>query len=171
MPKKRQAGPPAKRRGDSRKTRGSSGIRGVRQSKRQADGCALTVRVVERQGSSEDRADVSIVFAGGPAPGRRAAGPTGEIARILASVGHSARLRILWLLLKGPAVYRAVQRATGLQPGPLYHHINQLRLAGLIRPKQRDLYELTRGGRNVVLIATALNKLAKDVRPRSVPRD
>jgi len=77
----------------------------------------------------------------------------------------------LWLLLQGPTVYRAVQRATKLLPGPLYHHINQLRLAGLILPKQRDLYELTRGGRNVVLVAATLNKLAKAGRARPVSRD
>jgi len=69
-------------------------------------------------------------------------------------------------LLEGPSTYRGLHRITGLKAGPLYHHINQLRLAGLLRPKQRDLYDLTRGGRNVILGALTLTKLAKDKRAR-----
>jgi predicted transcriptional regulator len=73
---------------------------------------------------------------------------------------------ILQLLLDGPATYRALQKATGLAAGPLYHHVNQLRLAGLILPKQRDLYELTRGGRNLYMIALTLAPLTGDRRRR-----
>ncbi len=82
------------------------------------------------------------------------------------ALGHAQRLRILQRLLDGPATYQAVRRATGLKVGPLYHHINHLRLAGLIRPKQRDLYELTRGGRNLTLGAILLGSLARDRRQR-----
>ena len=76
------------------------------------------------------------------------------------------RARVMTKLLEGPAVYRSLQRATKLKPGPLYHHINQLRLAGLIMPKQRDLYELTRGGRNLILALMAAAPLIRDRRPR-----
>lgn len=116
-----------------------------------------------------DRADADLAV-GGTRRLRGRVGPADRAAGILAAVGHPARLRILSLLLEGPAVYRAVEKVTGLRAGPLYHHINQLRLAGLIRPKQRDLYELTRGGRNVALIAALLAKLAKDSRARPTPR-
>jgi len=135
------------------------------------DGCILTVSVVERQGQLVDRADATVVSTAKGIETRRASGIVKDTAYRLAAVGHPKRLAILALLLEGPAVYRAVQKKTSLRPGPLYHHVNQLRLAGLIRPKERDLYELTRGGRNVVLIATALSKLAKDGRSRPALRD
>jgi predicted transcriptional regulator len=85
---------------------------------------------------------------------------------VLAAVGHEQRARILRKLLDGPATYRALQRLTKLKAGPLYHHVNQLRLNGLILPKQRDLYELTRGGRNVILAVLALGSLIRDGRRR-----
>lgn len=94
---------------------------------------------------------------------RRARGDTIEVWRVL---GHAHRMRILGKLLAGPATYRSLQKATKLQAGPLYHHIAQLRLAGLILPKQRDLYELSRGGRNLVAIAHAAGKLVRDARRR-----
>jgi len=71
-------------------------------------------------------------------------------------------------LLEGPAVYKSLSKVTGLGAGPLYHHINCLRLAGLIRPPQRDVYELTRGGRNMILLVMALDKLGADLRRRPV---
>ncbi len=87
----------------------------------------------------------------------------------LAAVGHLQRAQILSKLLEGPATYRALQRVTKLKAGPLYHHINQIRLAGLILPKQRDLYELTRGGRNLILTVMAVGPLIRDPRRRPVP--
>ncbi|MCH7719364.1 MAG: winged helix-turn-helix transcriptional regulator [Planctomycetes bacterium] len=84
----------------------------------------------------------------------------------LAAMGHPVRIKILTMLLDGPGVYRSLQKVTGLKPGPLYHHVNQLRLAGLIGPKQRDLYELTRAGRNLLMVTLALEPLLKDRRLR-----
>ena len=97
-----------------------------------------------------------------PATGRQAA----RLAGVLAAVGSPHRLKILVKLLEGPATYRSLQRTTRLKAGPLYHHIGQLRLAGLIGPKQRDLYDLTRGGRNLVLVALTLPSLVRDRRAR-----
>jgi len=71
-------------------------------------------------------------------------------------------------LLEGPGTYRALQKVTKLKAGPLYHHVSQLRLAGLILPKQRDLYELTRGGRNLILTVAAVGGLIRDGRRRPV---
>jgi len=94
---------------------------------------------------------------------------TKELARVLGALGSAHRLRILFKLLEGAATYRTLQKVTGLKAGPLYHHISQLRLAELVGPKQRDLYELTRAGRNVVVVASVLGALSRDRRPRPAP--
>ncbi len=82
------------------------------------------------------------------------------------ALGHVQRMKIIRKLLDGPATYQALKRLTKLKPGPLYHHVNQLRLAGLILPRQRDLYELTRAGRNMVLAMLVLAPLTHDSRRR-----
>ncbi len=97
------------------------------------------------------------------------AGRTEELARVLGALGSTHRLRILFKLLEGAATYRTLQKVTGLKAGPLYHHISQLRLAELVGPKQRDLYDLTRAGRNVVVVASVLGSLSRDRRPRPAP--
>jgi hypothetical protein len=89
--------------------------------------------------------------------------------RALAAVGHVQRGRIMTKLLEGPATYQALQKVTKLKAGPLYHHVNQLRLAGLMLPKERDLYELTKGGRNLILAVIAVGGLIRDKRRRPVP--
>jgi hypothetical protein len=94
----------------------------------------------------------------------------GDPAAVLAAVGHPQRLRILVKLLEGPATYRSLQKVTGLKAGPLYHHVSQLRMATLIGPRQRDLYELTRAGRNVTLVALLIGSLARDGRGRPTPK-
>ena len=100
----------------------------------------------------------------------QAARRLGQTCRSLAAMGHAQRAKLMAKLLEGPATYRALQKVTGLKAGPLYHHVNQLRLAGLILPKQRDLYELTRGGRNLILAALAAGSLIRDKRRRPVAR-
>jgi DNA-binding transcriptional ArsR family regulator len=89
-----------------------------------------------------------------------------ELCQTVAAASHEVRARILSKLLEGPAIYRSLREITKLKPGPLYHHINQLRLAGLIMPKRRDLYELTRGGRNLILALMAMAPLIRDARRR-----
>ncbi|MBI1824888.1 MAG: helix-turn-helix transcriptional regulator [Planctomycetes bacterium] len=81
-------------------------------------------------------------------------------SEILSATAHPVRLAILHLLLSGPATYSSLQRRTQCKAGPLYHHIGQLRLAGLILPKQRDVYELSATGRNVLLCVLAMRQLA-----------
>jgi len=146
------------------------------------DGCAAVIVVAERAGNAVEhgRAASQVIVsadAGTAARaekgGRRTAGGRRTIPAktcgALAAVGHEQRLRLLRKLLQGPATYRSLQKVTKLKAGPLYHHVNQLRLAGLILPKQRDLYELTRGGRNLVLVAMALGSLIRDTRRRPCP--
>jgi hypothetical protein len=104
--------------------------------------------------------------------GGRKGGRTGKswdrVCQAMAALGHVSRARMLLKMLEGPATYRALQRVSALKAGPLYHHVNHLRLAGLILPKQRDLYELTRGGRNLMLVALGLAPLIRDKRRRPV---
>ena len=84
-----------------------------------------------------------------------------HLAAVLGALGSPHRLRILLKLLEGPATYRAIKKVTSLKPGPLYHHIGQLRLAGLIGPKERDLYQLTRRGRDVFLVVVQADVLSR----------
>ncbi len=95
---------------------------------------------------------------------------TEATCQALSTLGHLQRVRMLSKLLDGPCTYAALAKTTKLKAGPLYHHINQLRLSGLVLPKQRDLYELTRGGRNLALIAMVAGSLAKDSRRRPLPK-
>ncbi len=142
------------------------------------NGCGAILTIGERVGGQwhKDTNLYEVVAAaekdGKGGKGGGAVGAMGRFAartaQAFSAVGHAMRLRILLKLLEGPATYRSMQKTTKLKAGPLYHHINQLRLSGLILPKQRDLYELTRGGRNLMLIAMAAGPLITDPRRRPV---
>lgn len=125
--------------------------------------CELAARVKGRRGTGENRDEGAFK----PAPQRVSA--LRKAWQAFAAIGHEQRIRLLVKLLEGPATYGSLQRVTKLKAGPLYHHINQLRLVGLILPKQRDLYELTRGGRNLMLAAIAVAPLLHDKRRRRQP--
>ena len=84
-----------------------------------------------------------------------------ELARLLAAIAHPQRIAVLKLLLAGEAIHKALAKATSLKAGPLYYHIRELRAAGLIGPKIRDLYRLTRRGRRVILAVLALERIAR----------
>jgi len=144
-------------------------------------GCSAALVVVERAGRHTDRVSSSMELivedakrGGGHSKGRKGSrgasklgdGVSARICRAMAALGHTQRLGILRKLLEGPAIYQSLKRITKLKPGPLYHHINQLRLAGLVLPKQRDLYELTRAGKSMVLGIMLLAPLASDSRRR-----
>lgn len=126
------------------------------------DGCEVTIGVTERVDRSVDKVTHRWSLASGKTAGR----VSYKMCEAFAAIGHVARARILTKLLEGPATYAALQRATKLKAGPLYHHINQLRLTGLILPKQRDLYELSRGGRNLAVVALTLGPMIGDRRRR-----
>ncbi len=143
------------------------------------EGCAVLVVVQERVGQELDESIETCALGDGSVMEKRGRGAKrpsrrgkrgGRISattcRALAAVGHVQRSRIMAKLLEGPATYRTLQRVTKLKAGPLYHHINQLRLAGLMLPKERDLYELTRGGRNLILTVMAMGKLIRDTKRR-----
>lgn len=141
------------------------------------DGCGAILTVGERVGGQWHKDTNLCEVVAAAEKGAKRGGAVGAMGRFAArtaqafsAVGHPMRLKILLKLLEGPATYRSVQKTTKLKAGPLYHHINQLRLSGLILPKQRDLYELTRGGRNLMLIAMAAGPLITDSRRRPVAR-
>ena len=135
--------------------------------------CAVVLAVGEWDEGAADLA-IGEASVGGQGPGRstRDAGSRtsgmAEAARLLAALGHPMRLVIMRKLLDGPATYAAMRKLTRLAAGPLYHHVGALRLAGLLMPKQRDLYELTRGGRNMILLAMTLPAVGRDRRRRPV---
>lgn len=155
------------------------------------EGCGGTIHIVERFGTSVDQVSqtcqIKLAWIEQRDLSKEGRGPShrsertkraakGSLAvsartwRAMAAVGHAVRLKILGRLLDGPATYQSLKHTTKLKPGPLYHHINQLRLAGLILPKQRDLYELTRGGRNLVIALTLIGPLIGDRRRRPIQR-
>lgn len=145
------------------------------------EGCSVVLMVVERVGRRLDRvtsklqiSSIGTGWRGKPARSRkwdrRASKSSGQFparaCQAMFALGHVQRMRIMRKLLDGPAIYQALKKLTRLKSGPLYHHINHLRLAGLLLPKQRDLYELTRAGRNAVLGVMAMGSLVGDSRPR-----
>lgn len=73
--------------------------------------------------------------------------------RLFSALGHPQRIKLLATLLAGSATYKELRLATGLLAGPLYHHLDELRAAGLIGPRRRDIYELTLNGTNAFLAA------------------
>ncbi len=144
-------------------------------------GCAATIIIVEHVGRRVEKVINMVKVPSGErgarertARGRRLAPGSGRgsgevprpVCQAFSTLGHILRAKIIRKLLEGPATYQALKRLTKLKVGPLYHHVNQLRLAGIILPKQRDLYELTRGGRNLILAALALAPLTRDLRRR-----
>lgn len=82
-----------------------------------------------------------------------------RLSRLLAALAHPQRLAILTKLLAGEATHKLLSNATGLKAGPLYHHLRELRAAGLLGPKVRDVYVLTPKGRRAILAAMALERL------------
>lgn len=83
------------------------------------------------------------------------------IAASLGSLASTHRLTIVHRLMEGPAGYGQLREATKLQAGPLYHHIGFLRLAGVVGPKSRDVYELTESGRRLALLSVLVPKLLR----------
>lgn len=74
-----------------------------------------------------------------------------EAAKVLQSVGHEVRIRILLhLASKGSSGFTDLMRELSLTGGKLNFHIRKLRDVGLISVNEKGLYELTGIGRWVV---------------------
>lgn len=74
-------------------------------------------------------------------------------ARALAGLGHPVRLKIIRALAAGARSHADLERAVGLKPGPLYHHLRTLERGGLVTMAVRNVYELTRSGMVGTLVA------------------
>jgi len=83
------------------------------------------------------------------------------VARNMTALSHPQRIRILLKLLAGEATHKLLRKTTDLKAGPLYHHLRELREAGFIGPKSRDLYVITRVGRRAILGTLAVGRLCK----------
>lgn len=172
----------APKRGAQKQRRGAvvDAIRGFPRTGRK-EGCSVALMVIERAGRRVDKVlnylELSDVGSAKSTVGRKGGRRSSQqrvdvpdrVCQAMFALGHLQRLKVIRKLLDGPATYQALKRLTKLKPGPLYHHVNQLRLAGLILPRQRDLYELTRAGRNMMLGMMVLAPLTKDTRCRPTP--
>jgi DNA-binding transcriptional ArsR family regulator len=66
------------------------------------------------------------------------------VAHVLAALGHSVRLELMRLLLRGPQSSQQLQEALGLNSsGTLYYHIKELLAAGLVTQPSRNLYQVS----------------------------
>lgn len=126
---------------------------------------SLIVRVEIRRttvrGARLAAAEVRLNVGGRGGAARTSAREIAHAARWLAAVGHPVRLKLLIHLLGGPAVYRDLCRVSGTASGPLYFHLNRLRLLDLVRAVERDLYELTVPGRNLIAAVLAATRLTR----------
>ena len=65
------------------------------------------------------------------------------LARVLAALGHPARLALLRALAEAPRSSQQLQEALGVSsPGQLYHHLKELLATGLVRQVRRSHYEV-----------------------------
>jgi len=175
----RKAGGTSSSRGKGRLSRARK--RTTRAASRAVKAAELAVELVIRVANGSDWEAKRITIAGVVRPPRRAA-PNGfpgvkdretvaqrvargtrpdKLARLLAAIAHTQRLVILLKLLAGEATHKLLTKATGLKAGPLYYHLRELREAGLIGPRVRDLYVLTRQGRRIILAAMATERLCR----------
>jgi DNA-binding transcriptional ArsR family regulator len=151
----------------NRPRRADSGGLAVALSTSWTDGRTSDTRRIELTGTAAGRRRrntnaVRSVEARDAAARRIARGARPEIlARLLAAIAHPQRAEILLKLLGGEATHRSLAKTTGLKAGPLYHHLRELRMAGLIGPKVRDLYVLTARGARAILATMAIERLCR----------
>jgi len=164
--------PKAKRRG--RKNAGDAAGRvhknvvfGVRVASCVSDGTGRDVRQVELVAPSRSRSQRGSALPVASAERAQAArqvtrrSKADRLAGLLAALAHPQRLVILRVLLEGEATHKLLRKHTGLKAGPLYYHLRALRETGLIGPKVRDLYAITRRGAHALLAAVAIERLCQ----------
>jgi hypothetical protein len=132
-------------------------------------GFASVCAIVEA-GQKEDRVHAGQV----DALDRRPEGSRGQkllrgldqpgMARVFAALGSSRRLAMLGAIFDGACSYAALVGRLNMKAGPLYHHVRELRLAGLLESDARDSYRLSKRGTYAWLAACSLDALLKSVR-------
>ncbi len=88
-----------------------------------------------------------------------------QLASILAS---EARLRILQALATGERSAAEIASATGLEGGPLYHHLSELNEGGFLTQPSRGRYAMTRKGRDLYYQVALLVRTPYDQQPGEV---
>jgi DNA-binding transcriptional ArsR family regulator len=68
--------------------------------------------------------------------GRRGAPPLGESVAALRALAHPLRLRLVELFAEAPRTTKQVAELLGEPPTRLYHHVNALERAGLLRLRE-----------------------------------
>jgi hypothetical protein len=86
------------------------------------------------------------------------------MARVFAALGSPRRLAMLGAIFDGAGSYAGLVGRLNMKAGPLYHHVRELRLAGLLEPDARDSYRLSKRGMYAWLAACSLDALLKGVR-------
>ena len=90
-----------------------------------------------------------------------------EMAKLLSAFGHPQRVAIAKAIYAGAHRYASLRESVDLKAGPMYHHLRELRLAGVLADGPRDAYELTDRGRDAVIVLCSLASLWQDGAGRS----
>jgi len=88
------------------------------------------------------------------------------LARALAGLGQRRRVAVLRAILSGANTHAALRQATRLDAGPLYHHLRSLERAELVRFVERNRYDVTPFGRDLIALLTVA--CAGKARPSAV---
>jgi DNA-binding HxlR family transcriptional regulator len=77
-------------------------------------------------------------------------------AKLLSAFGHPQRVAIMKAIFSGAGTYADLREKVPLKAGPMYHHLRELRLAGVLADGARDVYRLTPRGRDALILACTL---------------
>ena len=86
-----------------------------------------------------------------------------RIAKLCTAMANPRRVAMLKAIFTGAGSYAELSERLGLKAGPLYHHVRELRLAGLLELAQRDTYRLTDYGKYALLLACLSESLLSKV--------
>ena len=92
--------------------------------------------------------------------------PPSRVVDALSPLTSENRVRILLSLLKGAKTASELVKETGLEGGPLYHHLKELVLAGYVESPGRGRYTLTSKGCIAIRVAAALASIPGMATPR-----
>jgi len=87
-----------------------------------------------------------------------------DLARAFVGLGQRQRIRISRAILAGANSHHLLAKSVGLAAGPLYHHLRSLERAGLLTFVERNRYDLSPLGRDLLLAASVLCGAARQRR-------
>ncbi len=82
-----------------------------------------------------------------------------QIARWMSALAHPQRVAIVKAVFCGAVNYGDLRERVPLKAGPMYHHLRELRLAGVLTVGTRDVYQLTPIGRNLLIVACSIGSI------------